>query len=79
MTNYPQVELPVGDVDGSVCNRIAILYFRTADELPMPKAEEETSEAPKSSATAARKISASLAHEKKMLSIVNVFAILPVP
>ena len=28
---------------------------------------------------AARKISASLAHEKKMLSIVNMFAILPVP
>lgn len=29
-------------------------------------------------ATPARKISASLAHEKKMLSLINVFAIMPI-
>lgn len=80
MKHYPQVEMPLGEVHtGSgdkpvLCERVAFIYFRSEDDFPVP--EFPTIEKPKS---AARKISASLAHEKKMLSIINVFAILPIP
>ena len=81
ITNLPQVECPVGQtLGGQDCKRIAFLYLKTGDSLPViQKGEGNKQSNRKERTSAARKISASLAHEKKMLSLVDVFAILPAP
>ena len=82
LANYPQVELPLAVTPcGDDCKRIAFLYIKS-DELPSKPREDDSERKPTPlgrQRTAARKISASLAHERKMLSLVNVFAVLPVP
>ncbi len=72
-----QVELPLNAKGLPACRRLALLYLRNAD-FPESIAELDQEEVTKPR-PAARKISQSLAHEKKMLSLVNVFAILPAP
>lgn len=74
------MELPISDSSPS-CARLAFLYIKIADELPQINMLTPTQpmEAAAPGNRRARKISASLAHERKMLSLVNVFAILPVP
>ena len=89
MANYPQAEDPVGEVPDPVdpakvtraCTRVGFLYsMRAPTPTPTPSSSTSSSassEVVKARTTPAGKISASLAHEKKMLSLVNVFAMLP--
>ena len=92
MDNYPMVKKPVGQYPTKSgppvpCRRLALLYFKSDKDEDLINMEALAA-SPQSSATASvpppavmarRNISESLAMEKKMLSFVNVFAILPIP
>ena len=95
MDNYPMVKKPVGQYPTKSgppvpCRRLALLYFKSdKDEdlinmealaaSPTSAAASATASVPPPAVMARRNISESLAMEKKMLSFVNVFAILPIP
>ena len=93
MDNYPMVEKPVGQYPTKSgppvsCRRLALLYFKSDKDEDLINMEALAASPPSSAAAvsapspavmARRNISESLAMEKKMLSFVNVFAILPIP
>jgi hypothetical protein len=86
LSHYAGIELPIGhlpapDDDVAACARIGILYFKRPDgeDLPPVHAPANELKVPQATKSVARKISASLALERKMLSIVDVFAVLPLP
>ena len=82
LDNIPGTTPPIGETDsGDQCRHLAILYH-----WPWPRSDQSTSvTTPVSPVSASvktsafrRKISASLSLERKMLSIVDVYAIFPV-
>ena len=91
MDNYPMVKKPVGQYPTKSgppvpCRRLALLYFKSDKDEDLINMEalaasptSATASAPPPAVMARRNISESLAMEKKMLSFVNVFAILPIP
>ena len=92
MDNYPMVKKPVGQYPTKAgppvpCRRLALLYFKSdkdedlinMEALAASPSSSAAASAPPPAAMARRNISESLAMEKKMLSFVNVFAILPIP
>ena len=67
---------PVGrTVSGRACSQLAILYHWTCPVTSSASSPAAASQR----GGASRKLSASLALERKMLSIVDVFAIIPLP
>ena len=78
LSNLPGSDLPVGHTPcGDPCNSLAILYHWAANNKVQEQQQQEQQQS--RNKNNARKISASLALEKKMLSIVDVFAIFPCP
>ena len=76
LSNFPGSDPPAGHTPcGQPCPRLAILYHWANPKVGTPAHHQQKT----STRNNARKISASLALEKKMLSIVDVFAILPCP
>ena len=72
MSSFPGTAPPIGRTPGGrPCSRLAVLYH-----WAQPETDRQQQVVVR---TNARKISASLALEKKMLSIVDVFAIFPCP
>ena len=79
LDNIPGSDPPVGHTPaGEACSSLAILYHWSCPRSVVTTnvSQHQTSPGP---ASRGRKISASLALEKKMLSIVDVFAVLPSP
>ena len=70
--NLPQFEIPL-DVGGRR-KRIGFLFERDVGQNSLPDPEEDN--VPQ---TIARKISASLALERKMLSLFSIIAVIPLP
>jgi len=94
MDNYPMVKKPVGQYPAKSgppvpCRRLALLYFKSDKDEDLinmealaaspASAAPNAASVPPPAVMARRNISESLAMEKKMLSFVNVFAILPIP
>ena len=78
LSNFPGSDPPVGHTPGGKpCPRLAILYHWTANKNTVQQQQQQQQQT--RTKNNARKISASLALEKKMLSIVDVFAIFPCP
>ena len=76
LQNIPGSDPPVGStVSGVACSHLAILYHWSCPRSP----PSTSSLLPPQRNSASRKISASLALERKMLSIVDVFAVIPLP
>jgi hypothetical protein len=76
LSNFPGSDPPAGHTPcGKPCPRLAILYHWANTKVGTPATHQQETRTRNN----ARKISASLALEKKMLSIVDVFAIIPCP
>ncbi|XP_040579259.1 uncharacterized protein [Lepeophtheirus salmonis] len=68
-------ESPIGKtMNGTLCNQIALLYFSPPEDHNLAQLSPR-----KERRNQARRISESLALEKEMLSLINVFAIFPIP
>jgi len=87
MANFSGADPPIGRTPrGLLCSRLAVLYHwagNGSEETPA-KAAEKTVEKSENQLSlprvpTARKLSASLALEKKMLDVMDVFAIFPCP
>jgi len=75
MANFPGTDPPIGRTPlGRECHRLAVLYH-WAQPPPSPDSPVEVTVPVRN----ARKMSTSLALEKKMLSILDVFAMFPCP
>ena len=82
LRNIPGSDPPIGKTSsGEECCHLAILYHWTCPRTDSNSSIPLSGSAPGQNVRASRgrKISASLALEKKMLSIVDVFAVFPVP
>eukprot|EP00090_Calanus_glacialis_P007019 TRINITY_DN15480_c0_g1_i2.p1 TRINITY_DN15480_c0_g1~~TRINITY_DN15480_c0_g1_i2.p1 ORF type:complete len:234 (-),score=80.75 TRINITY_DN15480_c0_g1_i2:136-837(-) len=84
LSNFPGSDLPLGRTPcGRSCSRLAILYHWASPEIrDLEHQRKEKAKGPLEAAKArgrVRTISTSLAMEIKMLSITDVFAILPCP
>ena len=76
LENIPGSDPPVGStVSGLACSHLAILYHWSCPRSSASTSGLATTGGQRNS----RKISASLALERKMLSIVDVFAVIPLP
>eukprot|EP00092_Neocalanus_flemingeri_P010917 GFUD01011760.1.p1 GENE.GFUD01011760.1~~GFUD01011760.1.p1 ORF type:complete len:225 (+),score=42.79 GFUD01011760.1:174-848(+) len=76
LSNFPGSDPPAGHTpSGQPCPRLAILYHWASPQVGAKGPNQEQTRTRNNS----RKISASLALERKMLSIVDVFAIFPCP
>ena len=81
LRNIPGSDPPIGKTSsGEDCCQLAILYHWTCPRTDSPSSIPLSGSTPGQNVRASRgrKISASLALEKKMLSIVDVFAVFPV-
>ena len=76
LSNFPGSDPPAGHTPcGQPCPRLAILYHWASPQVGTAGPHQQQTRTRNN----ARKISASLALERKMLSIVDVFAIFPCP
>ena len=71
--HFPNIRLPVGELsDGISCRRLAMIYYKR-QEMEKPPTAKSFAKNP------TRKISASLALEKKMLAHIHLVAVAPAP